>query len=266
MPAGPGAGGGPAASGGGSIPKIQRGQSARSVLKLQWEYPTYVADAEELDGRTAAKRALKALSREDALAYIAGKDPRPLLILRECKTCNGTDDALLSRGVVDNEKTFLLARWFHCVKLPVAVLEPDHPFHNLFDAKDPEHMFLCASDGSSRIALESERSRVELWGAMNRVLSLNYEKGPEDTVKKMQKAIDQFDRVDQRVTELEKKVDGILETDGPEAKKLKKVQDELAAAKQERAELFALIENATRELKLRTAKSADSGEPAVKKS
>jgi hypothetical protein len=185
--------------------------------------------------------------------------------LRECKTCNGTDDALLSRGVVDNEKTFLLARWFHCVKLPVAVLEPDHPFHNLFNDKDPEHMFLCASDGGTRIALESERSRVELWGAMNQVLSANYEKGPEDTVKKMQKAIDQFDRVDQRVTELEKKVEGILETDGPESKKLKKLQDELVAAKQERVELFSLIENATRELKLRTAK-ADSNEPAVKKS
>jgi len=208
-----------------------------------------------------AKRARRALSREEALKYIAGKDPRPLLVLRECKTCNGTDDALLSRGVVDNEKTFLLARWFHCVKLPVAVLEPDHPFHNLFDGKDPEHMFLCAADGSSRLGLESERSRVELWGAMNQVLVANYQQGPEDVVKRMAKAIDRFDQMDTRVAELEKKLDKILETDGPESKKLKKVQDELLAAKQERAELFALIEKSTGELKLRVAAKPAGAEP-----
>ncbi len=243
------------------MPKIVRGPSARSVLKLQWEYPTYVENFEAADGRTTAKRASRALSREEALKYIAGKDPRPLLILRECKTCNGTDDALLSRGVVDNEKTFLLARWFHCVKLPVAVLEPDHPFHNLFDAKDPEHMFLCAADGSSRIGMESERSRVELWGAMNQVLVANYQQGPDGLVKQMAKAIDRFDQVDTRVAELEKKLDKILETDGPDSKKLKKVQDELAAAKVERAELFALIEKSTAELKLRVATTQADAEP-----
>lgn len=241
-----------------------RGASARSILKLQWEYPNYVENVEEADGRTAAKRVRRALSREDALKYLAGKDPRPLLVLRECKTCNGTDDALLSRGVVDNEKTFLLARWFHCVKLPVAVLEPDHPFHNLFDEKDPEHMFLCAADGSSRMGLESERSRVELWGAMNQVLVANYQQGPEDVVKKMAKAIDKFDQVDTRVAELEKKIDGILETDGPESKKLKKVQDDLASAKEERAGLFALIEKSTGELKLRTPPAG--AEAGLKKS
>lgn len=243
------------------MPKVIRGPSARSILKLQWEYPSYVEDVEDADGRTAAKRARRALSREDALKYIAGKDPRPLLILRECKTCNGTDDALLSRGVVDNEKTFLLARWFHCVKLPVAVLEPDHPFHNLFDEKDPEHMFLCAANGSSRLGLESERSRVELWGAMNQVLVANYQQGPEDVVKRMVKAIDRFDQVDTRVAELEKKLDKILETDGAESKKLKKVQEEILAAKQERAELFALIEKSTGELKLRVAATPSGAEP-----
>ncbi|MHC4894906.1 MAG: hypothetical protein ACYTFV_16500 [Planctomycetota bacterium] len=33
---------------------------------------------------------MSALSRSDALEYIAGEDPRPLLVLRECVTCNGT--------------------------------------------------------------------------------------------------------------------------------------------------------------------------------
>jgi hypothetical protein len=127
----------------------------------------------------------RALSAEDALAYIAGKDPRPLLVLRECKVCNGTDDALLSRANVDNEKTFLLSRWFHCVKLPVDVLLADHPFHNLFASENPEHMFLCSVDSSTRIPMESERSRTELWGAMMAVLKASYAKSPDGQIRKM---------------------------------------------------------------------------------
>lgn len=270
--AGPMGGGGPSSPGGGAIPKIPRGPSARSVLKLAWEYPTYVESAEAAAGQTAAKRASRALSREEALKYIAGDDPRPLLILRECKTCNGTDDALLSRGVVDNEKTFLLARWFRCIKLPVAVLEKDHPFHNLFDEKDPEHMFVCSADGSWREGMESERSRSELWNVMTRVLAANYDKAPEDMVKRMHKTIDAFDAEDIKVVELEKKIDKLLETDGPESKKLAKAQEELAESKVKRAELFAQLDKLTGELKLRgkplpeksgaASKPADPAKPA----
>ena len=82
----------------------------------------YVPPEEPEAKHSTAKKKRKALSREDAFKVIAGNDPRPLLVLRECKVCNGTDDALL-KGGIDNERTFLLSRWFHCVKLPVDVLE-----------------------------------------------------------------------------------------------------------------------------------------------
>lgn len=217
------------------------------------------------DGRSKAAAAKRALSREEALAYIAGKDPRPLLVLRECKTCNGTDDALLSRGKVDNERTFLLSRWFHCVKLPVDVLEKDHPFHNLFDEKDPEHMFLGTADGSVRKALESERSRVELWDAMTEVLRGSYQKEPESTVKKMQKLIDEFDRADEQLLAAEKRIDALLESEGPDSKKLKKAKDELDSARKQRDEVFRSLDQATAELKLRKPQQkAEAGklEPA----
>jgi len=217
------------------------------------------------DGRSKAAAAKRALSREEALAYIAGKDPRPLLVLRECKTCNGTDDALLSRGKVDNERTFLLSRWFHCVKLPVDVLEKDHPFHNLFDEKDPEHMFLGTADGSVRKALESERSRVELWDAMAEVLRGSYQKEPESTVKKMQKLIDEFDRADEQLLAAEKRIDALLESEGPDSKKLKKAKDELDSARKQRDEVFRSLDQATAELKLRKPQQkAEAGklEPA----
>lgn len=239
-----------------------RGTSARTVLKLGWDYPVYKAPAAASTGDTASQAVRRALSREDALAYIAGKDPRPLLVLRECKTCNGTDDALLSRGDVDNEKTFLLSRWFHCVKLPVDVLEKDHPFRNLFDAKDAEHMFLGTPDGAVHIALESERSRVELWGAMMTTLKASYASNPEAVLRKMERTIDDFDLVDQRFDALEQRIDQLLETEGPDSRKLKKVQDELAAVRKERDALFQTLDNATAELKLKkpaTDKAAPKG-------
>ena len=108
-----------------------RGPSAKSYLRIEWEYPVYVPPEESAAKDTFAKKKRVALSREEAFRFIAGDDPRPLLVLRECKVCNGTDDALL-KGGVDNEKTYLLSRWFHCIKLPVDVMEEDHPFHNLF--------------------------------------------------------------------------------------------------------------------------------------
>lgn len=242
-------------------PATMRGPSAKSVLKLAWDYPAYTPPKDDYSGPTAAPKRRAALSKEDALAYIAGKDQRPLLVLRECVNCNGTDDALLSRGNVDNERTFLLSRWFHCVKLPVDVLQADHPFHNLFPGDDPEHMFMCAADGTARIALESERSRVELWGSMIQVLKATYAKEPDAIVNKMEHTIDSFDELDGRILALEQKIDQLVESDGPDSYKLKKPQAELAAAKRDRAEAFAAIESASAELKLKKAKAAPAETP-----
>ena len=244
--------GGPATGGSsGELPKIIRGNTARAIMKLAWEYPVYVEPVVEDTGPTRAAKVRRALSREDALAYIAGTDPRPLLVLRECKTCNGTDDALLSRGNIDNERTFLLARWFHCVKLPVDVMQKDHPFHNLFNDADPEHMFMGTLDGTLHVPLESERSRVELWDTMAVVLKASYAKDPEGQVKQMQHTIDALDLLDQRIGMLEKKIDQILETDGADSKKLPKAKTELDEAKAEREQLTKSLDLATAELKLK---------------
>jgi hypothetical protein len=78
---------------------------------MVWDYPVYEPPKQDKEGRTVAKVARQALPADKALAFIAGDDPRPLLVMRECKVCNGTDDALLSRGNIDNEKTILLSRW-----------------------------------------------------------------------------------------------------------------------------------------------------------
>jgi hypothetical protein len=223
---------------------------------MVWDYPVYEPPKQDKEGRTVAKVARQALPADKALAFIAGDDPRPLLVLRECKVCNGTDDALLSRGNIDNEKTFLLSRWFHCVKLPVDVLEKDHPFYELFDHEDPEHMFMSARDGANKLPMESERSRAELWDNMMEVLAANYEEEPASQVKQMAKLIDRFDVVDTEIFDLEADVDQVLEKKGPGDKKLKKLNRKLEDAREERQDLFKAIDQATAELKLKRIAAA----------
>jgi hypothetical protein len=194
---------------------------------------------------TSAKRVRKALSREEALRFIAGDDPRPILLLRECLVCNGTDKALLSEGV-DNEKTFLLARWFHCVKLPADVLAEDHPFRALFDGKNPEHLFLSAADGSGKIPLESERSRTELWGHMTAVLAQNYAKDVPGELEGALKVLDRLDQLDERTHSLKLEISRALEKDGPESKKIAKAKAKLEQVEKERRALLDIFDKASK--------------------
>jgi hypothetical protein len=212
--------------------ETERGESAKSVLKLNWEYPVYKAPEEKVTTGSVARAARRALTLEQSVGYVAGKDPRPLLVLRECAVCNGTDDALLSKGT-GNERTFLLSTWFHCVKLPVDVLQTDHPFYELFDHDDPEHLFVALPDGSMKIKLESQTSRTDLWDAMGKVLAAAYKDDPQSAVKLVQKSLDRMDVVDRRLLDLRTKRNELLETEGATSKKLAKVNLEIEEAKQE---------------------------------
>lgn len=220
----------------------------------------YTPPSVAAEGRTTSKALRSALSAEDAFAAIAGDDPRPLLVLRECFVCNGTDDALLSRGV-DNEKTFLFSRWFHCVKLPPDVLGDDHPFRNLFPGGKAEHLFMATRDGSLRIPLESERSRTELWSSMVQVLSADYRSDPSRSVAEIQGLLDELDTVDQKIAELQTRMEELLETKGPGDKKLDKVQGQLGDA---RAKRDALLGRVTEAGKLELEHST-AGEPAAER-
>ena len=238
-------------------PKTRRGPSSRHYLTMEWEYPVYVEPGQETDG-TVAKRKRQALSREDAVRYLAGDDPRPLLVLRECKWCNGTDDALL-KGGIDNEQTFLLARWFHCVKLPVDVMEEDHPFHNMFTLEQPEHLFVCAVDGSKHDPLESQTSRTELWDSMRRLLREEYKGDPASARKRIASLLDKMDVADERLEALEARRDEILEEEGPDSKKVAKVSKRIGKARKECEALHAELRKASN-LSLRRRKAPASAE------
>ena len=140
--------------GGGTVPTLPttttpRGATSKSMLQMKWDYPVYRDATPKSDATTVKLR--KALSFEDAVRHVSGSDPRPLLVLRECKTCNKTDNALLKAGASDNEKTVLYSRWFHCVKLPMDVIQEDHPFNALFKDNDAQHFFVATRDGADLI-------------------------------------------------------------------------------------------------------------------
>jgi hypothetical protein len=236
-----------------------RGPSARSYLKLDWDYPVYKEPEQASDG-TTAKRVRRALSSAEAYAYIAGDDPRPLLVLRECKQCNGTDDALLSSGA-DNERTFLLARWFHCVKLPVDVRDENHPFYALFPEADAEHLFVSAYDGSNRIGLEVEASRTGLWQALRDVIDAEYKRKAERSLKQIAQLLDDFDVLDQRRRETQVRRDELFLEEGADSRKVKKLDAELAGIDAELEDLHeAVVAASALELKRPKPERAPSAE------
>ena len=211
---------------------VPRGPSTRELLKLGWDYPVHQATEAPRSEGTSVRAPREALPREAAMRFIAGKDPRPLLVLRECSFCNKTDDALLTPGI-DNERTMFLARWFHCVKLPVDVILPDHSFNALFPNDDAEHLFVSAVDGSTKAPLEADTSRVDLWSAMGKVLAAAYVKDPMIAYKEVHQVFDRLDVLDQKLAELDIKKSGIMESPSPDLAKLKRVEAEIGEVRKE---------------------------------
>ncbi len=208
---------------------------------MDWKYPVFARKVVSQPGSvrtegTVAQAVDYALPREEAFLYLSGEDRRPLLVLRECKTCNGTDDALLSRSE-DNSRTFLMARWFQCIKLPTSVLEENHPFHALFDQEHPPHLFMARWDGSDLIPLKGDQSRTELWDTMLALLGRNYLGDAREAIAQIEKVIAQYDVVDDRIALIEDRIEQAVEDDGPKSRKLKGLRKDLEEARAKHAEL-----------------------------
>lgn len=217
-----------------------RGPTSRAELSIDWNYPiwdkpTFQAPrtGEESVRPVVATRERRVLPAAEAYAFIAQEDRRPLLVLRECLSCNGTDDALLTRQC-DNERTLLMSRWFNCVKLPPDVTDADHPFHELFAGSSPAHLFVARWDGSARRELKGDQSRAELWSVLESVLTSDYEKKVDGALDDLLGILEEYDRIDTEMANVKDQIDDALESDGrdsPKLKKLEKKLDDLVARK-----------------------------------
>ena len=209
----------------------QRGPSARELLTIDWQFPVH-ATASRDAASTSARLESEALERAAAFRAVAADDPRPLLILRECSSCSGTDDALLSRSK-GNERTVLLSRWFRCVKLPANVLEERHPFRGLFAEERPAHLFVARADGSELVALRGDQSRRELWKVLEGRLTREYRERPGTAVKKLFQLLDRYDLLDERRSLLGEELETTIEDRGPTSSKVAKLRGKLVQLERE---------------------------------
>ncbi len=210
-----------------------RGIASRELLDLRWNYPVFKAEAAPVSEHgTSVAPIREALPREKAIEVLSGNDPRPLLVLRECSVCNKTDDALLSRNE-SNERTLVLARFFRCVKLPVDVVEPDHPFHALFPSNESEHLFVSGPGVSAKLPLESDTSRVELWAAMESTLAANYGLDAVKVTRQVLQGLDKIDECERKLTTLETRKGALMETPNVDVAKVRQIDVELASARRD---------------------------------
>ncbi len=220
------------------IQHFPRQRSALDKLEIEWTFPVYIpaGEREGADESMYGASDKGALPREDAFLQIAGDDPRPLVLMRECTSCEGTDDALLST-TLDNERTQLLSRWFRMVKLPTHVLQADHSFHALFEDNGTPHVIVCSNDGRHAQPLAGDQSQSDTWNAMVDVLRSNYRKDPERALEDVSKLLDKYDRIDSAENRIHDEIESRIERDGPKSSKVKKLRKELDKLVRERQRL-----------------------------
>jgi len=214
---------------------------------MEWDHP--VPPPKDMS-RTAANATL---SRADAIkAMWDADDGRPLLVLRECKLCEGSDGALLSRSI-KNDKTLLLTKWFRTVKLPAHVSHNSHPFYNVFAGynfgKTMPHFFLLAHKDAKPVAFSGMQTQSQLWKAMFKVLDQRYAKSAKRAVKKWLLLLDRYDTINQRQTDYQEQLFAVRATDGPRSSKAKKISAKLADLNKELAAIQA-AERKVRDLRL----------------
>lgn len=232
------------------------------MLTVDWVYPVYKVVQREVtkadEGKTIAGPVERALPVEQAYEFIADGDRRPLLVLRECEKCKGTDHALLSR-TLDNEQTVLLTKWFRCVKLPTNVIMEKHPLYNLFlrqkEGERIPHLFLADPDGKNRSELPGDQPQSVLWEQMFAYLDRCYAEDAKTALKELRQVLGQYDKLDAREQEIRSRIERETVKNGPESPKLKKYDQDLADLEKDRKKLGER-EKELRDLALKTMQPA----------
>lgn len=213
-----------------------RGQTSKNMLDIDWSYP--IAKPAEVKGEgTSAQPVFQPLAVDAAFAEIAGDDPRPLLVVRECPKCQGSDAALLHPKQA-NDRTILLTHFFHCVKLDPSILHDTHPYRKLFEGREDAHVFLATADGATVETLGAMHSPSSLWRTMSKVLKSAYDGNADGNVKQLLKLLDQFDRVDEQELRLFEQMEEEIESNGPSSPRLAQLRKKRSKVEADKAELM----------------------------
>lgn len=214
-----------------------RSSTSKEILALDWHFPVAreFSDDKPKDGaKTSAARIEAALPRQEAFYKINGKgNKKPLLVLRECTLCKGTEHALFDRRL-NNEKTMLLTQWFYCVKLPPKVMDANHAFRKVFKQEKPPHLFICSADGTNVTEFSGEQTQAELHKAMVALINLSYEKKPQPAVKAMLRFLSEFDKHDGMLQQYETQLQNEMLRKKPRKSNLAKLEKRIASVKNKR--------------------------------
>jgi hypothetical protein len=255
----------PSGRGGGVALDMRRGKSAKKMLEIQWVYPVWkpVATPVAKDNRTVVQQVERALPLAAAYELVTDGDRRPVLILRECERCKGTDHALLHR-TLDNEQTVLLAHWFRCVKMPTNVTNETHPFYNLFKKDEKAgkvpHLFFVDPDGSNKSELPGDQPQSQLWDTMISYLERCYAEDAKAAIKELRQVLSQFDKLDAEEQRIKSSLDREIDKNGPDSPKAEKFQADLVKVGKDRAKLVAK-EKDLRDLALKAMPATGSAKP-----
>lgn len=211
---------------------FKRGPTSKECLEIEWDL--YVPEVATDRSQTAAR--MGALSREDAVARLRGDDDRPLLVLRDC-SCGSHHGGLLQDDL-GPESLRIMARWFHCVRLPEAARAPDHPLSALF-ADDAWHVLVDSASGQ----LVPVPSRPgELLRRMRSALEERFVVGGRDgfaaKLKEAGQLLNDFDRFDVEEVRGRDALDDEVDDHG-DSRRARVLGDELAATLAERDRVLA---------------------------
>jgi len=182
---------------------------------------------------------------------LRGSDPRPLFIWvakpEPVQPPADAKDGKTEKVVVDkdrlddlidrslgNELVQLASGWFHCVKLPEAVYEKNHPFHALFAGKNPPRIVLAGADGKRVEALGSVQQKLD-WRDVMGVLAKHYQKSAEQAVKSLQRVLMDYDKLDAEREEVAAQLKRA--EDAKNARKIEKAKARIAELDAEAAAL-----------------------------
>lgn len=243
--------------------KFTRLSTSKEILDLDWHFPvahTFKETARDKNSGTSAVFVEQALPKAEAFFKINGEGNRkPLLILRECVLCKGSDHALFDRRL-NNEKTKLLCQWFYCVKLPPKVLNKEHPFRKLFKQKHPPHLFISTWDGQDIFEFSGLQTQTQLQKQLVKMIGRAYEKKPAPAIKSMLRFLSEFDKHDGMLQQFEGQKQAEMLRPKPRAAKLAKLNANIKKT-QKRKALAMKRAKAVCDLKLKVT----SNEPKASK-
>lgn len=200
----------------------QRQWTSQQLLAWEWDF-----------GYVRREEGAKPMPEKEALLALADRDPRPVLLLRDCPGCKQADHELVVREL-QTDRVTLLGRWFHPVKVSNDVLEPGHPFHALFEAKLPPHLLVAAADGGSSSPLATRASPAQLGKLLVGQLRKAYRKDPGAAADRLLELLDEYDVRDAELAQLEDQLAALRREKEPDPREIAKLEARKAVVTAER--------------------------------